>query len=258
MKIKLINFILIILLCSSCASNKEDIFTVSEDQTNLFENVPKSNLAEVKYGYSVYLKLLAENDIVINRVEKADVHEIGKRLARHATRRGFPYVFTILNDERIFASSTPGGFVYITSGMLYYLDNEEEIAAVLAHELAQTQKRRMDYTKKKHLANLVEDVSGYAPYVFGPAGIAVPKGVKLINNVLLKEASRVDRTMESDKLACFYLRNEGYTTEALLDVIKKVATSEAKLHSKIVDYQRLRPVTDERVKNLKEIIRGEK
>lgn len=247
-------FCVFITVFVGCSSHKEDIFTVSKDQVDLFENVPRANLPEVKYGYSVYLKLLADADIVTEEHIVESVVSIGKGLAKHARRRGFPYVFTVINDERIFASSTPGGFIYITNGMLEYLKSEEEIAAILAHEIAQTQRRRMGFTRKKHFANLVQDVSGYAPFVLGPVGVTVPKGIKLVNNLLLKEASRIDRVIEADELACFYLQKEKYSTQALYNIVKRIATADASLHSKIVDYQRLRPITDERIKLLKNII----
>ena len=241
----------------SCSTKKEDLFTVSNGQKNLFEDVPRSNLPEVKYGYSVYLKLLAEADIMVEGHIVNNVKSLGKQLSQHATRQGFPYVFTVINDERIFASSTPGGFIYITDGMVEYLNDDGELAAVLAHEIAQTQSRRMQFTKKKHLAELMQDISGYAPYVLGPAGIAVPKGVKLVNNLLLAEASRIDRVIESDELACMYLQKEKYKICSLYDVVKRVARAEAAIYDKIVVYQQLRPITEERIKNLKKIMEND-
>ena len=240
--------------CASQKDQKEEIFTVSESQTNLFEDVPRHNLPEVKYGYSVYLKLIADADIVTTEEVNAPIQIIGQRLAQHATRRGFPYIFTVINDNRIWASSTPGGYVYIATGMIEFLDNENEVAAVLAHELAQTQRRRMGFTRKKHIANFIQGISAYTPWILGPWAIPIPKGVKLVNNLLLREASRKSRVIEADDICVLYLANENYPTQALLSVVKKVVTADAEIYERIKDYQRLRPITEERIIKLKEHI----
>jgi predicted Zn-dependent protease len=63
------------------------------------------------------------------------VEDIGQRLARVSHRPDLPYFFRIVDSPQINAFALPGGYVYITRGILSYLNSEAELAAVLGHEI---------------------------------------------------------------------------------------------------------------------------
>ncbi len=63
------------------------------------------------------------------------VREIGGRLAVHSDRRDVEYHFTVLDDEIVNAFAAPGGFIYVTTGLMAYAGSEAELAGVIAHEL---------------------------------------------------------------------------------------------------------------------------
>ncbi len=63
------------------------------------------------------------------------VDQIGQRLARNSHRAGLAYRFTVLDSPEVNAFALPGGYVYITRGIMAYLNSEAELAAVLGHEL---------------------------------------------------------------------------------------------------------------------------
>ncbi len=67
------------------------------------------------------------------------IGKIGGDLSKQAARNELDYRFIVLYSDKIYATSSPGGYVYITTGMIYFLGNEAELAAVLAHEIAQLQ-----------------------------------------------------------------------------------------------------------------------
>jgi predicted Zn-dependent protease len=80
--------------------------------------------AEAEYG-------LVE-DPELNRY----VDEIGRRLARHAPGYGFDYRFAIVDDTAPNAFALPGGYIYVSRGLLALSNSEEELAGVLGHEIA--------------------------------------------------------------------------------------------------------------------------
>ena len=63
------------------------------------------------------------------------VDSIGQLLARTVERQDLKYTFTVLNSDIINAFATPGGYIYVTRGLMALADNEAELAGVLAHEL---------------------------------------------------------------------------------------------------------------------------
>ncbi len=64
----------------------------------------------------------------------AKVEEVGKKIADASERPQLPWTFRVLDDPAVNAFALPGGFVYITRGLLTHLNTEDELAAVLGHE----------------------------------------------------------------------------------------------------------------------------
>lgn len=93
---------------------------------------------EVSLGRQIDRQLKARGQLRLSSdpywVER--VNRIGQRVAAHSERPHLPYTFQVVEDPDINAFATLGGFVYITTGALAAADNDDQIAAVLAHEVA--------------------------------------------------------------------------------------------------------------------------
>ncbi|MDR5704349.1 MAG: M48 family metalloprotease, partial [Armatimonadota bacterium] len=81
-----------------------------------------------------------------------DIHSrvvaIGERLAAVSDRPGLPYSFKILNTSEVNAVAAPGGFIYLTRGMVFFVRSDDELAFVLAHEVA--------HAARRHGAQMIE------------------------------------------------------------------------------------------------------
>jgi beta-barrel assembly-enhancing protease len=250
----IIFFSLSMILITGCATtDTSDLFTSSTQSSDIFESVPKSSKPEAKYGYAVYLEMLSFSDIIATGRVNDTVGAIGESLQRFVERGYFPYTFTVIDDQRVYATSTPGGFVYLSKGMVDFCPTDDHLAAVIAHELAHIQHRRMRYTLKKRLADLAVSTSGYSSFVLGPTGAVVPKGMRLVNNVLLREKSRLKRTIVADRLAAGYLIEAGFDPRALREVVESLATIEGSQYHRVEAYIKLRPIDRDRIRQLKEI-----
>lgn len=63
------------------------------------------------------------------------VNEIGQKLAKNSHRPQLDYYFTVVDSPQVNAFALPGGYIYVTRGILAYLNSEAELAAVLGHEI---------------------------------------------------------------------------------------------------------------------------
>ncbi len=81
-------------------------------------------------------KVGAAMGLVENRPLVAYVSAIGKRLARHAPRHRFDYRFRIVDQDLPNAFALPGGFIYVSRGLLALANSEDELANVIGHEIA--------------------------------------------------------------------------------------------------------------------------
>jgi predicted Zn-dependent protease len=246
------SILLVFLFIVGCtSSDNKAYFTSSFSDSDLFSLIPKASKPEAKYGYFVYLSILSDQALIVSGPHNDRVQKIGKSLVCFVERPYFPYTFTILNDSRIFATSTPGGYVYLSQGMIDFCQSDSELAAILAHELAQIQHKRMRFTISKKLANFAQSTASSASFLMGPYGVAVPKGLRLVNNVLLKEKSRLKRTIVSDRLALKYLENAHFDPVALYELVSRIATIEGSKYTDFRNYVELRPITQERIRKLK-------
>jgi predicted Zn-dependent protease len=98
---------------------------------------PISESQESQIGAEEHPKILAEFGGAYS--EKANlnayVNQLGQAVAANAERKDVKYTFTLLNSDEINAFALPGGYVYITRGLLSLANNEAEVAGVLGHEV---------------------------------------------------------------------------------------------------------------------------
>ncbi|HOE68882.1 MAG TPA: M48 family metalloprotease [Candidatus Omnitrophota bacterium] len=176
------------------------------------------------------------------------VNEIGKNLARYAGRKDLQYRFTILYDEKIYATSAPGGYVYLTTGMLNFLGNEAELAAILAHEIGRLQYRDPRFTKSDDVFNAATQTGAQIAPMFGPIGSLASLGLLLLQAYVdSTQQTPEELLVESDQRAMDYLLAGGYDPQALMDTLEYFLRADNKAALLFYDYYQSRPITEKRV-----------
>ncbi len=95
-----------------------------------------SEAEEIAYGQQADAEVRREMGVYDNPELQRYVSDIGDRLARLSHRPNLPWSFTIVDHPAVNAFALPGGYIYITRGILPYLNDEAELAGVLGHEIA--------------------------------------------------------------------------------------------------------------------------
>ena len=181
---------------------------------------------EIRIGAEEHPKLIKEFGGAYADVRlRAYVRRIGMKLARHADRSGLTYTFTILNSDKINALALPGGYVYITRGLLALVDNEAEMAGVLAHEIGHVTARhtaeRYSTTQATNIGLMVLGALGSAAGL--PAGVGQLAGYGA--QAALQGYSR-EQELESDMLGVRYLTRAGYSPNAMTSFFHKLKAHE--------------------------------
>lgn len=148
------------------------------------------------------------------------VREIGLELAAHSELPDLPWTFTVLDDTQVNAFALPGGYVYITRGLLALASDEAEMAGVLSHEIGHVTARhtaqRYSSTMATNLGLQVLGVLSNAAGVPGAENIAAVGA-----NLALKSYSR-DQELESDMLGVRYMTRAGYDPDGMASFFKKL------------------------------------
>ena len=108
---------------------------ITNPVTGQAERSVMSESAEIAEGKKAHAQVLQEYGVLPNPRVQAYVNDIGQRLAKQSQRANLQWTFTVLDSPEINAFALPGGYVYITRGIMVYLESEADLAGVVGHEI---------------------------------------------------------------------------------------------------------------------------
>ena len=184
-----------------------------------FSLIPESQ--DYAMGAEAHREVIAEyGGVYENPRVQAFVENIGRRLAQATGRPDIRYTFTLLDSDMVNAFATPGGFVYITRGMLAVAQDEADIAAVMGHEIGHVTARHSASRQTQSVfAQLGAAVLGA---VTGSEGLANIAGVGA--GAWLAKHSRDDE-FQADELGVRYLVGAGYDPGAMSTLLQGLERS---------------------------------
>ncbi|MCA9488730.1 MAG: M48 family metalloprotease [Myxococcales bacterium] len=177
---------------------------------------------ELRMGAEMDAQIAASMPMVEDEGLQAWVSGVVQRLAATSERPDLPWTVRVLDDEALNAFAVPGGHLYVTRGLLCWLHSEDELAAVLGHEVAHVTARHSATAMSRAVLGspfgaLVHAVDPNQRHV----GAVVGVGAGLFG---LKH-SRADER-EADELSLRYLERAGYDPAAMLDVLAVLEATE--------------------------------
>jgi Zn-dependent protease with chaperone function len=187
---------------------------------------------------------------VVNNAELTGyVNRIGARLAKSKRAGGYPYTFEVVNDPSINAFALPGGPMFVHTGLLASLDNESQLAGVLAHEMSHVSLRHGTSNVSK--ANLIQ-----LPAMLGGAmlgnkggiwGTLGQLGIGLGAQSLLLKYSRGAET-EADLNGAQIMNDAGYDPTQMALFFQKLEGPNGGDNSKLANFMSDHPTPGNRVK----------
>jgi predicted Zn-dependent protease len=116
---------------------------------------------ESAFGGAVSVNWVSQGGGLTQRPQARELHvqlnKIGKNLAAQSSRPDLPWTFGVLQSEGLNAVSGPGGYVFVSEGLLARLDNEAQLAGVLAHEIAHITGKHALHEYQAYLVDQCED-----------------------------------------------------------------------------------------------------
>ncbi len=109
--------------------------TVINPVTGEAERTVMDEPTEIAEGAKARKQVIQDEGVYDNPKLQAYVNSVGQKLAAESHRAHLQWTFTVLDSPEINAFALPGGYVYVTRGIMAYLDNEAELAGVMGHEI---------------------------------------------------------------------------------------------------------------------------
>lgn len=207
---KALRVIVLMLVAAGCATNpatgRRQLILMSEQEEI---QLGKQSDAQIRQQMGVY------NDQALQRY----VDRIGQRLAKASHRPNLPWTFTVVDESAVNAFALPGGFIYITRGILPFLRSEAELAAVLGHEVGHVDaKHSVDQYSKQQLTGGVLAVGS----ILWPEGRPILGASNLLSQFVFLKYGR-DAELESDRLGVGYAVQGGWAPQAMQGLLNTLA-----------------------------------
>jgi len=179
--------------------------------------VMMSEAQEVRTGRQEDPKVRKEYGVYDDPALQAYINEVGQKLARASHRPGLEYHFTVVDSPETNAFALPGGYIYITRGILAFMSSEAELAAVLGHELGHVTAR---HSVQQISAATAAQVGASLLQIFVPQtrGGLGDAAIDLLGGALLAGYGR-EHELEADRLGAEYLARTGYDPQAMVKVV---------------------------------------
>jgi len=205
----------LLLTLGSCASNP----------TGGADFVLMSERRELEIGKEEHEKLIKQAPIYQNERLQAYVEQVGQRLAAISHRPDLEYHFTIIDSPDINAFALPGGYVYINRGLLTLLTSEDQLAAVLGHELGHiTARHAVRQQTAARTSNILATTAAVAS-VITTGTTVLGETASLFGGALVSGYGR-EMELEADGLGAEYLVKAGYDPKAMVQVIEVLKNHE--------------------------------
>jgi predicted Zn-dependent protease len=184
-----------------------------------------SEAQEIRVGRAEDPRIRSQYGVYDDPALQQYVNEIGQRLAKASHRPALEYHFTVLDSPEVNAFALPGGYVYVTRGILAYLNSEAELAAVLGHELGHVTAR---HSVQQLSAATAASVGAALLQIFVPEtrGALGDNLLNLLGKALLSGYGR-EHELEADRLGAEYLARTGYDPQSMVDVVRVLKNQES-------------------------------
>ncbi len=212
-------------------------------------------ISEYDLGRSVSATLLSKYPVSSRHIQaNRYLNLIGKTLVLSSDKPETygNYHFAILDSDQINAFAAPSGFIFVTKGMIRLCKNEDDLAAVLAHEISHVlNSHALKSIKTSRITSaltvigseLVKNYAGVPSEVLQ----AFEGNLDDVTQTLVNSGYGRGLESEADKIAVTLLQNAGYNAESLLRVLNQL---KANTKPNSADFSATHPDTDDRISDV--------
>jgi predicted Zn-dependent protease len=262
MKHQIFSLTLAALLLTGCGSMVVNPVTGESERSVMSEE------AEVAEGAKAHQEVLKEYGVYKNTAVQNYVNTLGQKLATHSHRSNLQWHFTVLDSPEINAFALPGGYVYVTRGIMAYMESEADLAGVIGHEIGHVTAR---HGAQRATSQQNAGIGVFAASVLGAVleGAGLPGAGQLAGQVSQTVAAGYvasygrDQELQADQLGAEYLSRSNYDPRNMVDVItvlknqERFAADEAKAQGRTAptggDWLASHPSNDQRLQKITEL-----
>ncbi len=245
MRKEVIIFIICFLL-SSCA-------TIT---TTRYDPVIMPEFMELQFGLSTKAQVEKQYKIYNDKDVQNYINTLGQKLAIHSERPNLNYEFYVVDSNEVNAFAVPGGFIYVTTGIIKELENEAQLAAVIGHEIGHIAKKHsVKFLQRAIIANYGIDF--LTNLIGGKRKNSKSEITKIIStigiNFLFLKNSR-ENEYEADEQGAYLISKAGYDPKAMIGVQEHLMKLRKNKPGALEEFLSTHPISENRIAHVEEYI----
>jgi len=213
--------VLVLGICMAAPASAQSIdlnrlFSIGRDAVTAVTGVSEEE--ELTMGREIAGRMLGAAPMVNDAALQAYVNRVGRWVAAQSERADLPWRFAVIDTASINAFAAPGGYVLLTRGLYDILDNESQLAGVLAHEIG--------HVVRRHHVSVLQKSAALSA---GAQLAQRDNRSALVNNMIGTGAEVFARGLdksaeyEADAIGVVLAARAGYNPFGLIDVLHKLA-----------------------------------
>lgn len=243
-----------ILAADISAQDETDQFRLRQHQISARNSNDADLQAEIDFGRTIAARVLGQIPLHRDNALNTYVNLVGHALTQQANRPELEFHFAVLSADFINAYSAPGGYVFITHGALQAMQDEAELAAVLAHEIGHITEKHIvkEHNIRGRETSALSTVSSIVGGAQDSARVAALQAVDKAVAMLLTTGPKHEDELAADETALLLLASTGYDPQALHRFLARIGALETEPQNTLrVSHP---PATD-RILNLERLLR---
>jgi len=180
------------------------------------------------------------------------VQSVGAEIVAALPAQPFAYHFYVLNQTDYNAFASPAGHIFVNSGLIEAMKSEEELAGIIAHEIAHVTSRHISQKIERGKKIGIGVLAGIAAGILlGIAGSAAAAEALTLGSVAAGESIALSYSREderqADQLGLLYLQKAGYGGNGLVRILKKMREQQWFGPTQVPTYLRTHPASEDRI-----------
>ena len=214
-----------------------------------------SEADEIEIGRQASTVITQKQPLLENPDVAAYLGKLGKVLSGATARKAIPWQFQALNLDEVNAFALPGGFIYVHRGLIEAAETEEELAGVLAHEVAHVAARHHAADLQRRMVGSlgVQILGGILGSRGGIAGTAGKIGTELATSGAYMHFSQ-SAEREADRIGARLLYDSGYDPKGMLSLFQKLAALRKSQPNAVQRFFSSHPAPEERAANISDLL----
>jgi len=225
----------------NAATGKEDIiFVTTEKEIDIGEKIARS----IEKNPDIKLD---PDPLMTERLKK-----VGERIASVSDRKEVNYTFAVVDEDDVNAFALPGGYIFIFRGLIEKVENDDELASVVAHEIAHVVAR---HSVKRLQGGIGYNILQILMVATGTSGRDAGN-INAAFGQLVMSYSREDEAL-ADRMAIKYLKRAGFDPMAMIDFLEKLQEVHRDAPIRPYTSYRSHPHVADRIRMVKQELIGE-